>query len=181
HDDASLRLAVIADTHSAPHPGLFDALRIAEPDAIVHAGDIGSLEVLDRLGEVGPVYAVRGNIDVRLPNLPDEMSIDVLASEQLMLRILLLHVGVYGPKLRAEVAARARTEAATMVICGHSHVPFLGKDKGITVFNPGSAGPRRFNLPILFGMIALTKSGIGMHHVNCETGQLWLPPGTERH
>ena len=167
----SVRLAAVSDTHSAPHPETLARLRALKPDAILHGGDIGDLEVLDVLGEVAPVYAVRGNIDTRARDLPDVLTIDVGK-----LRILLTHIAVYGPKLRAEVVKRAKAEKAALVVCGHSHVPFIGLDRGITVFNPGSVGPRRFSLPIVFGKIDITPTGVKLAHINCETGQPWSPP-----
>jgi predicted phosphodiesterase len=62
-----------------------------------------------------------------------------------------------------------------MVLCGHSHVPFLGRDKGLVVLNPGSIGPRRFQLPITLGVLDLAQTGISLRHVSCETGETWLP------
>ncbi|HTL31780.1 MAG TPA: metallophosphoesterase family protein [Kofleriaceae bacterium] len=168
----SVRLAAVADTHSQPHAATLERLRELKPTAILHGGDIGDLEVLEELGKVAPVYAVRGNIDTRAKDLPDVLTIDVGA-----LRILLTHIAVYGPKLRSEVAKLAREAKAPLVVCGHSHVPFIGVDKGITVFNPGSVGPRRFSLPICLGAIDIGPAGVKLRHVNCETGQTWLPPG----
>ena len=63
-----------------------------------------------------------------------------------------------------------------IIICGHSHVPFIGVDRGITMFNPGSIGPRRFMLPIVFGMVDVTPSGVRLAHVDVETGAKWVPP-----
>ena len=131
--DGSLRLAVVADTHSQPHPRAYAHLAARAPDAILHAGDIG-------------------------------------------VRLLLVHIGVHGPKLRAEVATMARVQGAQVVVCGHSHVPFLGRDRGLTVFNPGSIGPRRFHLPIVFGTVDVTPTGLRLAHVDCETGAPWTPP-----
>lgn len=168
----SVRLAAVSDTHSLPHAATLERLRELKPIAILHGGDIGDLEVLEELRKVAPVYAVRGNIDTHARDLPDVLTIDIGA-----LRILLTHIAVYGPKLRAEVAKLARDAKAQLVVCGHSHVPFMGVDKGITVFNPGSVGPRRFSLPICLGAIDITPSGVKLRHVNCETGQTWLPPG----
>jgi uncharacterized protein len=91
-------------------------------------------------------------------------------------RILLTHIAVYGPKLRTPLARIAEAEGATLIICGHSHVPFIGVDRGITIFNPGSIGPRRFTLPIVFGMVDITPSGVKLAHVDVETGAGWLPP-----
>ena len=106
HADGSLRLAEVADTHSAPHDDAAALLAARHPDAILHAGDIGDLGVLDRLGAVAPVFAVRGNIDVHAPDLPDELTLDVTRADRVALRILLLHIGVNGPRLRADVARR---------------------------------------------------------------------------
>ncbi len=171
------RIAVVADTHSSPHPRAAELLTARAPQAIIHAGDIGDRVVLDDLAKIAPVYAVRGNIDP--VGLPDALTIDVG-----QLRILVVHIGVAGPRLRAEVAKRARAEHANLVICGHSHVPFIGKERDLAVFNPGSIGPRRFTLPIVFGMIELapdgslrSRAGVKLVHVDCETGRVWLPPG----
>ena len=171
-----LVLAVVADTHSEPHPHAAQHLRALGPHAILHAGDSGELSVLDELAEIAPVHAVRGNIDTRARDLPDVLTIDLTRGERTVLRILLTHIAVAGPRLRAEVAKRAREEKAQLVVCGHSHVPFIGVDRGLTVFNPGSIGPRRFSLPIVFGKIELTATGVRLAHISAETGQPWSPP-----
>jgi uncharacterized protein len=173
--DGSLRLAVVADTHSQPHPATAEHLSRLRPDAILHGGDIGDLEVLASLEKVAPVFAVRGNIDAHAPALPDVLTLDLLASGR-GLRIYLTHIAVAGPRLRADVARTARAEGAQLVVCGHSHVPFIGRDRDLTVFNPGSIGPRRFNLPIVFGTLDFTPAGVRLAHVDCETGQPWSPP-----
>ena len=175
--DGTARLAVVADTHSHPHAQ--HAARITElaPDAILHAGDIGDAVVLDDLRALAPLHAVRGNIDTKIRDVPDVMTIDLVRDAgDVALRILLVHIAVYGPKLRAEIAKLARAEKASLVVCGHSHVPFIGIDKGITVFNPGSIGPRRFQLPIVFGTIDVAPSGVKLKHLSVETGERWLPP-----
>jgi uncharacterized protein len=170
------RFAILSDTHSSPHPRTLEVLRQLRPDAILHAGDIGELRVLDELATVCQVFAVRGNIDTRRPTLPDVLVLEIGTDEELSLRVLMLHVGINGTKLRADAARLARAVGATMVVCGHSHVPFIGIDRGITVFNPGSAGPRRFSLPIVFGLVELSAAGIRMGHIDCATGQTWEPP-----
>lgn len=170
-EGASLRLAVVADTHSQPHANTAERLAELEPDAILHGGDIGDLAVLDELAKVAPVYAVRGNIDTKARDLPDVLTLDVGA-----LRILLTHIAVAGPRLRGEIAKLAKQEKAQLVVCGHSHVPFIGRDQGLTVFNPGSIGPRRFSLPIVLGKIDITPSGVKLGHIDAETGAAWLPP-----
>jgi putative phosphoesterase len=176
HDDGSLRVVVVADTHSSPHPMSAEIIRGLAPDAILHAGDIGDLGVLDDLAKIAPVTAVRGNIDTRANGLPDVVTIDVRDGDRVALRILLLHIAVYGAKLRAEAAKLARDRGANLVACGHSHVPFLGRDKGMVVFNAGSIGPRRFHLPIVFGVLEIARDRVSLHHVDCETGARWEPP-----
>lgn len=173
-EDGALTLAVVADTHSQPHAAIRDRLAEIAPDAILHAGDIGDAQVIDRLAETAPVFAVRGNIDTRAV-FPDVLTLDLLGGDR-RLRILLIHIGVDGPRLRADVARMARAERASLVVCGHSHVPFIGQDRELTVFNPGSIGPRRFHLPIVLGTIAVAPAGVRLAHVDCETGRAWTPP-----
>jgi putative phosphoesterase len=173
---ASVRIVAVADTHSRPHGALADHIASLRPHAIVHAGDIGDLSVLDGLAQLAPVFAVRGNIDTRAPDLPDVLTLDLPSTER-ALRLLVTHVALAGPKLRADVARMAREEQASLVVCGHSHVPFIGQEGALTVFNPGSAGPRRFRLPILFGTIDVSATGVRLAHVDCETGEAWVPPG----
>ncbi len=169
-----LRLAVVADTHSRPHPDAARLLKAYAPAAILHAGDIGDHEVLEVLGEIAPVLAIRGNIDVRSHDLPDVLTIAVEGAPAL--RILLVHIGVAGVKIRADVARMARAEKASLVVCGHSHIPFIGEDRGLTVFNPGSVGPRRFTLPIVFGTMEMSAGRTRFAHVDAETGRAWSPP-----
>jgi hypothetical protein len=173
--DRDVEVVVVADSHGRPHARTLSLIERLAPQLILHAGDIGDLSVLAQLSALAPVLAVRGNIDEHTPNLPDSMRIDFLAGQRRMLGVLLTHIAVYGPKLRAEVVRQARASAADLVICGHSHVPFIGRDKGLVVFNPGSIGPRRFQLPIVFGVLRLGPSGPSMRHVSCETGETWLP------
>jgi predicted phosphodiesterase len=107
--------------------------------------------------------------------LPDFVTVHVCSGDATLLNILLTHVAVYGPKLRADVARVARAEDASLVVCGHSHVPFAAHDRGITVFNPGSVGPRRFQLPIVLGVIDVSPQGVSVRHIDCETGLAWKP------
>jgi putative phosphoesterase len=173
--DGCFRFAVVADTHSRPHPATRERLLELGPDAILHAGDIGELGVLDRLAEIAPVFAVRGNIDVQATDVPEALILDLIGGAALKLRVLLVHIAVYGPKLRADVARLATREQASLVVCGHSHVPFIGRDRGLGVFNPGSIGPRRFNLPIVLGAIDVTATTARLTHIDCETGKPWTP------
>lgn len=173
--DGTARIVVVADTHSQPHPRTAEHLAALAPDAILHAGDIGDLTVLEDLRAIAPLHAVRGNIDTRAHELPDVLSLELEGGGK-RLRMLMTHIAVYGPKIRGEVAKLAHAAKAQLIVCGHSHVPFIGVDKGLTVFNPGSIGPRRFHLPIVFGTIDVTPTGVKLAHVNCETGAAWSPP-----
>jgi putative phosphoesterase len=175
-ETGAFRFAVVADTHSKPHPATRQRLNELGPDAILHAGDIGDPAVLDGLAEVAPVLAVRGNIDSPALPAPEQMLVELKHGARLRLRILLVHIAVYGPKLRAEVLRVAQRERASLVVCGHSHVPFIGRDRGVSVFNPGSIGPRRFQLPIMLGAIDIQGDGARLQHIDGETGQPWLPP-----
>jgi putative phosphoesterase len=174
-DGGALKLALVADTHSQPNEKIAERLAEVKPDRILHAGDIGDLSVLDALAKTAPVLAVRGNIDVHAAEVPDSITIDVKDDAGILVSILLMHIAVYGPKLRADAVRLANKSGANVVVCGHSHVPFVGRDRGLTVFNPGSIGPRRFQLPICFGVMDIARTGVSLRHVSCETGEAWRP------
>jgi uncharacterized protein len=173
--DGALRLVVVADTHSRPDPRSADIIAAQRPDHILHAGDIGAPAVLDALAVHAPVTAVRGNIDAQMPGVPDRVTIDVREGDRTLVTMLLLHIAVYGPRLRADAVRLARSAGASLIVCGHSHVPFVGRDQGIAVINAGSIGPRRFRLPIVFAVVDIQRDGVTMHHVSCETGGHWQP------
>jgi len=173
--EEELRLVVVADTHGKPHPRSCELIAKERPNRILHAGDIGDLSVLDQLATIAPVSAVRGNIDGHGADIPDARIIAVRDGERTLLKLLLLHIAVNGPRLRADAARLAQAEDASVVVCGHSHVPFLGRDRGLVMFNPGSTGPRRFQLPILFGVIHVNRSRVEMRHIDCESGNVWRP------
>jgi putative phosphoesterase len=171
----ALRLAIVADTHSKPHAKAALHIQCLSVAGILHAGDIGDRAVLTELGQLAPVIAVRGNIDERASDLPDAVTIDVQSDGVSVLRMLLTHIAVYGPKVRAEAARLAASSEAKLIVCGHSHVPFLGRDRGLTLFNPGSIGPRRLHLPIVFGLLEIAAGKLTLRHIDCETGEPWLP------
>jgi uncharacterized protein len=170
-----LDVVVIADTHGNPHPKAARLIRDIAPALILHGGDIGELSALEPFRAIAPLFAVRGNIDGQMPGYPDSIDLELCAGSRRLLKLLLIHIAVYGPKLRAEVARLATQHGARTVICGHSHVPFMGRDKGLIMFNPGSIGPRRFQLPITFGVLHIGAAGASLRHVSCETGETWLP------
>lgn len=173
--DGGLRVAVIADTHGAPHPRTAGVIAAMQPDHILHAGDIGDLDCLAPFRAIAPTTIVRGNIDPHGPDLPDLVTLDVLASGASVLRLMLFHIAVAGPRLRADAARLAVAREAKLVVCGHSHVPFIGRDRGLSIFNPGSVGPKRFQLPIVFGVMEIAGGKLTMRHHDCATGAVWEP------
>lgn len=175
HEDGSLRIGIVADTHSAPNEQGLAHLAKLKPDFILHGGDIGDLAVLDRLARIAPVHAVRGNIDTRAPDLPDVLVIELMNGERVELRLLLTHIAIAGARIRGDAAKLARSEKASVIVCGHSHVPFIGQERGLSIFNPGSIGPRRFTLPILFGFMELSSTAVSLKHYDAETGAEWKP------
>lgn len=129
-------IGIISDTH-----GLIRAEAIAAlqgSSAIIHAGDIGNEAVLRSLGEIAPVYAVRGNNDIGEWAQAIPSSIVLTLNDVSILVMHDLH------DLNRTVAA----DTARAVITGHSHRPSIREQGGILYINPGSAGPRRFALPI---------------------------------
>jgi len=173
--DRPQRLVVVSDTHGRPHPASAKHIAAQCPTAILHAGDIGSGDVIEGLRELAPTIAVRGNMDEPSATIPDSADITVVRDGRAIIKVLLRHSAVYGPKLSAEAARHAAAHHADLIVCGHSHVPFIGRDRGLLVFNPGSIGPRRFQLPTTFGVIDITVDKIDLRHINCETGDAWMP------
>jgi uncharacterized protein len=141
-------IGVISDTHGLLRPEAVSALRGSEH--IIHAGDVGLPEILDQLREIAPVTAVRGNIDKAAwaRKLPETEVIEFSG--------FLLYVLHDLAKLDLKPAAAG----FKAVIYGHSHVPKQEEREGVLYFNPGSAGPRRFKLPITVGRLFVESGGI---------------------
>ena len=180
-DPERYRLAVLADTHGRPHPAALHRIAAEAPDAVLHAGDVGAPALLDELAAIAPTVAVRGNVDGRDDGLPDAVTLTLRGADGPLLVVYLTHVALHGVRLLRQPRARAVAAGAGLVVCGHSHVPLIGRDGALALFNPGSCGPRRFRLPILFGVIDLGPAGVTLRHVSCETGERWTPrPPTDR-
>ncbi len=129
-------VGVISDTHGLLRPEAVEALHGS--DLILHAGDVGDPEILEALEEIAPVVAVRGNMD-RAPwarDLPETEVVEVSGAH-----IYILHDLATLPL--DPVAA-----GFALVISGHTHEPSVGSEGGVLYLNPGSAGPRRFRLPV---------------------------------
>lgn len=138
-------VGVISDTHSLLRPEALHALNGV--DHILHAGDIGEPAILDTLRAVAPVTAIRGNIDVdgACAKLPATELIELAGHS-----IYMLH------NLR-DLDLDPTAAGISIVISGHTHQPQIERRKGILYFNPGSAGPRRFSLPVSIGVLDLSN------------------------
>ena len=168
-------IAVVSDTHGRPHPGLLSALKELRPSLILHAGDVGDHRVLTELGAICEVLFVRGNVDPRGPGWPDSMTLHLRLDEEHRLNLLLMHFAVVDLKLNKMALSLLRQSPAEIVVLGHSHIPFLGTDGKITLFNPGSAGPRRFRLPITMGLMEISANRVNFKHLDLQTGEAWRP------
>jgi hypothetical protein len=141
------QVGVISDTHGLLRPEALAAL--ASVDLIVHAGDIGSAELLEALAAIAPVVAVRGNND-REPwaaSLPETVTTEIAG-----VRLYVVHDLKTLPKPPDQLGA-------DVVISGHSHQPKVERRSGTLLLNPGSAGPRRFTLPIAIARLRVGPSG----------------------
>ncbi|HEY0161662.1 MAG TPA: metallophosphoesterase family protein [Edaphobacter sp.] len=141
-------IGVISDTHGLLRPEALVAL--AEVENILHAGDVGDPTILDALREIAPVTAIRGNVDVRgeCSLLPATEAVEL--GGRLFYMVHSVHDIDIDP-VAAQVDA---------VISGHSHKPLIEHRKGVMYLNPGSAGPRRFDLPISVAMVTVGESGV---------------------
>jgi putative phosphoesterase len=141
-------VGVISDTHGLVRPEALAAL--AGVDAIVHAGDVGKPDVLETLGAVAPTHAVRGNNDrgIWAEALPLTCVVE-LAGQVLYLVHELEHLDL--DPAAADFAA---------VITGHSHRPCREERGGVRFINPGSAGPRRFKLPVSLARLEVGAAGV---------------------
>jgi putative phosphoesterase len=148
------RIGVISDTHGLLRSEALEALSGSE--LIIHAGDVGDSEILERLAEVAPVHAVRGNTDYG----PFGQSLPV--SE-----VVPLGPGggeTDGPLAYvlhdlAELELDAGAAGMRVVIYGHSHQPAIEERGGVLYFNPGAAGHRRFSLPVTVGRLTVDDEG----------------------
>jgi putative phosphoesterase len=178
-----MRIGVVSDTHGFFDPRLEDLL--AGVEMILHAGDVGSRDVLDELGRIAPVRAVRGNVDSLLLGLPPSITatvegIQIEILHQLWQSQTELEKWAGPASLRAS-AQRARDtflenfEPHTrVVIFGHSHAPCAVRLAGRLFFNPGSAGKARFSLPRCCGLLELSPTRVEatIHSLQSYNGSL---------
>ncbi|MBR0344276.1 MAG: metallophosphoesterase family protein [Rudaea sp.] len=143
-----LRIGLISDTHGLLRPEALAFLRGS--DHIVHAGNIGNQDILQKLSAIAPVTAVRGNND------KDEWARTIPETQ-------LVKFGktfVYVLHDLAELDIEPKAAGVDIVVSGHSHRPIVEKRDGVLFVNPGSAGPRRFKLPIAVGELVIANESI---------------------
>lgn len=141
-----MRIGLISDTHGLLRPEALVALRGV--NRILHAGDIGNAQILEALAEIAPVDAVRGNNDRGLwaKAIPPSLTVSFNG-----VAIHLLHDfnelnGLFPP--------------VRVIVAGHSHKPMVREEGGVLLLNPGSAGPRRFRLPISVGVLTISNNAV---------------------
>jgi uncharacterized protein len=147
-----LNIGVISDTHGLLRPEAVEALRGSE--RIIHAGDVGDPEILGQLSTIAPVTAVRGNIDKSAwgRKLPETTVVE-LAGMSIGISIYVLHN-------LDELDLKPEAAGFSAVIYGHTHVPKQELRNGVLYFNPGSAGPRRFRLPVSVGRLVIEQGKV---------------------
>ncbi|WP_407353338.1 metallophosphoesterase family protein [Luteimonas sp. R10] len=130
------RIGLVSDTHGLLRPEAIAFLRGS--DHIVHAGDIGRPEILDALAALAPLAAIRGNIDVAAwaADVPRTLRVELAG-----VHFLVLHD-------RSRLDFDPAAAGIDVVVSGHSHKPLIERRAGVLYVNPGSAGPRRFKLPV---------------------------------
>ena len=142
-----MKIGVVSDTHGLLRPEVFPKLKGVA--SILHLGDVGDPAILDALRAIAPVTAVRGNVDTEGPcgRLP-ETEVLLLEGSYLYLlhNIETLHLDPAAAKFAA-------------VLYGHSHKATISRHKGVLYFNPGSCGPRRFNLAVTMGYLHIKADG----------------------
>lgn len=141
-------IGVISDTHGLLRPEALEALRGSHH--IIHAGDIGALEIIEKLTTIALVTAIRGNVDkgAGTRDLPQTEVVEIAG------------VSIYVLHDLAQLDLKPEAAGFKVVISGHSHVPKQETKNGVLYFNPGSAGPRRFKLPVTVGRLTVEGGNV---------------------
>jgi len=152
-----IALGVISDTHGLLRPEAVEALRGS--DRILHAGDVGAPEILEALARIAPVTAIRGNVDTGpwARVLPETEAVEAGGVSIYMLHDL------------GRLDLKPEAAGFRVVVYGHSHQPKIAEKKGVLYFNPGSAGPRRFRLPVSVGRLMIEAGRVRAELVELET------------
>ncbi|MHA6491993.1 metallophosphoesterase family protein [Pseudomonas borbori] len=143
-----MKIGLIADTHNLLRSAALAALE--DCDLLIHAGDIGQPGLLERLRQLAPLHVVRGNNDrdELYADLPHSLELDCQG-----VRLFVVHE-------RADLPQDLAERGVQVAICGHSHKPIIERRDGLLLINPGSAGPRRFSLPITVGRLHIDAKGV---------------------
>ncbi len=149
-------VGVISDTHGLLRPEAVEALRGCAH--ILHAGDVGAAGVLEELRKIAPVTVVRGNVDTGAWALGIPHS-EVVEFEG---------VSIYVLHILAELDLKPEAAGLAAVVHGHSHKPASEVRNGVLYFNPGSAGPRRFKLPVTVGKLVIERGRVSGGIVGLE-------------
>jgi putative phosphoesterase len=141
-------VGVISDTHGLLRLETLEALRGS--NHIIHAGDVGPTEILEKLSGIAPVTAIRGNVDKAewARGLPETEALELGG------------VSIYVLHDLAKLDLKPKAAGFAVVISGHSHIPKQETREGILYFNPGSAGPRRFKLPVSVGKLIVEDGNV---------------------
>jgi len=151
-----ITIGLISDTHGLLRPEALDALRGC--DAIIHAGDIGEPTVLTELARIAPVTAIRGNID------KGPWALALHETEVLEVGGVFIYV-IHGV---GDLDLDPAAAGMRVVVSGHSHQPGIREKDGVLYVNPGSAGPRRFSLPISVGRLVVRDGQVSAELVEIE-------------
>ena len=141
-------VGVISDTHNLLRPAVLESL--GGCDFIIHAGDITEPPIIERLNKIAPVKAVRGNNDKSVWATKTLPEYDVIDLDGCL---------IYVRHILGDMDLVPESAGIQFVISGHSHKPEIIEKNGVTYLNPGSAGPRRFSLPISIAMMKKKQSG----------------------
>jgi len=153
------KIGLISDTHGLLRPEALEALRGSE--LIIHAGDVGDPTILQALRKIAPVVAVRGNVDTA--EWANDLA-ETAVAEAGAVNIYVLH-DVHALDLNA------RSSGFHIVVSGHSHQPGRSERDGVLYLNPGSAGPRRFDLPIMVARLDLGATPWAVEFLDLEKGR----------
>ena len=152
-------IGVISDTHGLLRREAVDALRGV--DRILHAGDVGDPEILETLASIAPVTAIRGNVDTQpwARKLPETELVEIGGVTIYMLHDL------------ARLDLKPEAAGISAVVYGHSHQPKTEVKNGVVYFNPGSAGPRRFRLPVSVGKLVIEAGKVRAELIRLRDAQ----------
>jgi len=146
--ETPILIGVISDTHGLLRPEALLALRGSEH--IIHAGDVGAPEILEKLANLAPLTAIGGNVDkgAWARTLAENEVIEIVG------------ISIYVVHDLAQLELKPEAAGFQVVISGHSHIPKQEMRNGVLYFNPGSAGPRRFKLPVTVGRLIVERGSV---------------------